>query len=152
MSTKFNSCIQVQSYVCNVQINFKVQSQSMQVWKNSKKFQSPTSIKQGWKNFKKFSKSSSSQLGLKNFQKFSKFNSSNTWVKKIQKFQSTNAWLWNARKFWKYPKSKPKMAEPGKDFKVSNSENTEWKNKKINSKFRLAEIFSNFSWIFTIQH
>ena len=51
---------------------------------------------------------------------------------------------WEIKKFWKYTKSKPKNGWTKKHFKVSNSKITEWKKSRINSKFRLAEIFSNF--------
>ena len=129
---KFNHmCVHVQKKISKFNHN------QCRFEKISKNFQSPVQVNWVWKKSKKFSK----------------FNSSKTWVKKISKFQSTNAWLWNVRKFWKYPKSKPKMAEPGKisKFQIQKPLN-EKENQKINSKFRLAEIFSNFSWIFTIQH
>ena len=129
--------------------NFQSPVQVNWVWKNFKKFQSPTPIKQDWKNFNKFSKSSSSQLGLKNFQKTSKFNSSKTWMKKFLSFKCLVEKL---KSFENIPSPNQKMAEPRKISKFQTQKSLSEKNSRINSKFRLAEIFSNFFKIFSVQH
>ena len=117
------------------QKNFKVQLQSNKVEKILKKifkvqFKS-TGFEKNSKNFQ-----SSTQVGPE----WKKFQSFKCLVEKCQKIfeniLSPNQWWLHQEKF--------------QSFKFRNH----WmkKNQKINSKFRLAEIFSNFSRIFTVQH
>ena len=89
---------------------------------------------------------------MKKFQKYFKVHFRLSKPEKISRFQSANAWLWNARKFWKYSKSKQEVnIQNGWFWKKTSKLKLKYgwikfRNQKINLKFRLAEIFSNFPW------
>ena len=100
-------------------------------FENFQKFHSPVQVNWVWKKFKKNSKSTSSKTWVKKFQSFKVQMPGCEMSENSENILSPNQRWLNKEIGWK-----------------TNG----WKNQKINLKFRLAEIFSNFSWMFTIQH
>ena len=124
---------------------FKIQTQSMQVWKNSKKILKSNSNQTRLKRIQKIFKVQFKSTG---FEKISKnFQSSTQVGSEWKNFKILNAWLRNVRKFWKYPKSKPMMAEPGKisKFQIQKplSEKIKINKFKVQTGWDIFKLFQN---------